>query len=186
MKCYPALIQKLNIVFMCVVPIVTTILRFNEHIRNTVRSKLTKSTEHSPSWEANSHSGSQEIPRLPLKKKVHYRIHKSSPLVPILRQMNPVHNTPPYFRKIHSDVILPSMHRSSEWSLCFRFPNQDIVCISHLAHPFYTPRPLHFPWFDHRNNIFRSVQVTKLLIMQSSPASHHFLPLRSCSQTPST
>jgi hypothetical protein len=32
---------------------------------------------------------------------------------------------------------------------------------------------------DHTNNILWSVQVMELLIMQSSPASHHFLPLRS-------
>jgi hypothetical protein len=35
------------------------------------------------------------------------------------------------------------------------------------------------PWFYQPNSIWRSVQVMKLLIMQSSPASCHFLPLRS-------
>jgi hypothetical protein len=35
------------------------------------------------------------------------------------------------------------------------------------------------PWFDHTNNILWSVEVTKLLIMQSSPASCHLLPPRS-------
>jgi hypothetical protein len=36
-----------------------------------------------------------------------------------------------------------------------------------------------FPVFDHPSNIWWSLQVTKLLITQSSPASRHFLPLRS-------
>jgi hypothetical protein len=35
--------------------------------------------------------------------------------------------------------------------------------------------PSYPPWFDHPNNIFWRVQVTQLLIIQSSPASHHFL-----------
>jgi hypothetical protein len=57
----------------------------------------------------------------------------------------------------------------------FRFSNQNIVCISHRHHPCYMPRPSN-PRFDHPSNIWWSVQVTKLLIMQSSTASRHFLP----------
>jgi hypothetical protein len=41
------------------------------------------------------------------------------------------------------------------------------------------PFPSHPAWFDYPNNIWWSVQDMKLLIMQSSPASCHFLPLRS-------
>jgi hypothetical protein len=46
-------------------------------------------------------------------------------------------------------------------------------------HACYMPFPSHPPWFCYPNNISWGIQVTKLLIMQSSPASCHFFPLRS-------
>jgi hypothetical protein len=63
------------------------------------------------------------------------------------------------------------MPRSSKWSLPFRFPNQNIVRISHLSHACYTPRPSHPPWFHRPNNILRSVQVLKLSLVQPPATS---------------
>jgi hypothetical protein len=48
-----------------------------------------------------------------------------SPLVPTLNQMHPVRNFPSNFLKIHSNIILPSMTRFSEWSLPFNFSDQN-------------------------------------------------------------
>jgi hypothetical protein len=45
--------------------------------------------------------------------KVQYRIHKSSPPVPVLRQSNTVHITPSHISKSHPNSIHPSRSWSS-------------------------------------------------------------------------
>jgi hypothetical protein len=49
---------------------------------------INKHSNEKTSWEYDSHSASQEIAQM--KCKVLYSAHKSSPLVHILRQINPV------------------------------------------------------------------------------------------------
>jgi hypothetical protein len=48
--------------------------------------------DQSTSSETNSSSTSQESPCLLYNLRVHCRVHNSPPLIPILSQINPVHN----------------------------------------------------------------------------------------------
>ena len=70
--------------------------------------------EHSPSWEANRFSASQEIPRILWNPKVHYRIHKFLPPVPILSQLESVHAPTSHFLR---SILILSSH------LCLGLPS---------------------------------------------------------------
>ena len=78
---------------------------------------ITYSMEQSPSWEANRFAASQEIPLILWNPKVHYRIHKCPPSVPILSQLNLVHTATSHFLEIPLNIILPSTSGSPHRSL---------------------------------------------------------------------
>ena len=115
--------------------------RSSFHFTSHTITVLTYSKEQSPSWEANRFAASQEIPCILWNPKVHYRIQKCPPPVPVLNHLDPVHTPTSHFLKIHFSIILPSAPGSSRWSLSFRFPHQNPVYTSTLPHTCYVPRP---------------------------------------------
>ena len=87
-----------------------------------------------PSWEANWFEASQEIPRISLNPKVHYRTHKRPPPISILVQPNSVHMPTSNLLEIRPNIIHPSTPKSPHWSLSLRFPHQDPIHSTLLTH----------------------------------------------------
>ena len=83
-----------------------------------------------------------------MEPKVHYRIYKCPPPVPILSQIDPVHATF-HFWKIHFIIIHPSTPSFSKWSLSIGSPHQNLPT-SHWCH---MPSPSHSFWLDKTNPV---------------------------------
>jgi len=120
----------------------------------------------------------KKFPAFSWNSKVHYRIHKCPPPVPILSQLDPVHTSTSHFLKIQLNIFLPSMPGSPKWSLSLRFPHQKPICASLLSHKRYMPRPSHSSRFYYRNNIGWGVQIIKLLITRFPLFTCYLVPFK--------
>jgi hypothetical protein len=129
--------------------------------------------ELSPSWEDANCAATQELPSILCNPKVQYRIHKSPPLVPILSQISPPHHI-----SLRSNLILSS-HLQAFLLVSFlpAFAPKSYIQSS-SPHACYVNCPSHPPWLDYSNYTWRRVKVMKLLIMQFSQTSRHFISLR--------
>jgi hypothetical protein len=143
------------------------------------QGKLPNSVNLSPSSETSSCSASQEFPSILWHTQFHYRVHKNSRLLPILSQFNQIHTTSSQFSNMHFSIILPSMSRSCWLSLTFWLFHRNSIRIPLRPHSCYMVCQSHPPSLDNSNYTWRRVQVMNLRIMRFSPASRHFIPLRS-------
>jgi hypothetical protein len=82
------------------------------------------------SWEVANCAATQELPSIIWNPNVHYRVHKSPPLVPI----NPVHTISFYLSKIHPNIVHPPTYRSSSGLFPSGFPTNILYAFlfSHI------------------------------------------------------
>jgi hypothetical protein len=127
--------------------------------------------KQSPSWEASSCSASEEIHRL--------QVHKGPPMNLSWTRWLQLTTWPT------ANIILPRIPTSRLFPAGFLSNNYAF-----LISPMPTACPPHHPWFVYRNNSLWRTQIMKL-VMQLSPSSCIFLPVRSkisssapCSRTP--
>ena len=114
--------------------------------------------DQNPSREANRFSASRETPRILWNPRVHYRVYKSPPPLPILNQINSVHAPTSHFLQIQLN-ILPSTSGSSKWFLSVRFLHQNLACTSPLLHTSYMACRSHSSWFDRPYNFYEYISL---------------------------
>ena len=118
--------------------------------------------------EANSSSASQEILGILLNSKVHYHVHASTPLIPTLSQMIPVHNLPSYFFTIQFNITLISTSKCSSWfrSLGLSNRNPYEFFFFFMQATFRLSRP---PWFHHprANNLAPQYEISSRFLIFS-------------------
>ena len=122
--------------------------------------------EQSPSWEAIGFSACQEIPCILWNPNVHHRIQKSPPHVCILSQINSIH--PPHPTSWRAILLLSSHPLLGLRVISVPQTSPAKPCIHLCSLPYVLharPTVFHSLRFGNPNNIWRRVQVIKLLIM---------------------
>jgi hypothetical protein len=85
--------------------------------------------------------------------------------IQVLSYINPVYAVLSYFFKIHFNIGFPFTTIPSKKFLSFRYFKQLLACISLLPHTGHKHSPAQVSWFCRTNNIWKGLQITKLIIM---------------------
>jgi hypothetical protein len=136
--------------------------------------------ELSPSWETANCAATQKLTNILWNPKDQCCVYKSPRPVRNLSQINSVHTTQSYLSNIHLNVIHPTY--ILVFLVVFSFLAYQPTAYMHSFSPSIRatcPSPSHPPWLHHSSYAWRKVQVMKLLIMQPSPTSWHFICPRS-------
>jgi hypothetical protein len=126
------------------------------------KNKVINVMQLSASWEVNSCAATEELPNILWSPKVHYSVHKSPPLIPILSQINPIYTTISHLSSFlilsaHLCLGLPSgLFHSS-------FPTNILPAFLIFLHSYYIPCPSHPPWLDHSTYLWQRIQIQILL-----------------------
>ena len=99
-------------------------------------SLLTYSMEHSPSWEGNRFSASQEFPRILWNPEVHYSFGKKTSLLHLCGT-RPIQSTASLIFKTYFNIIIPFMPGSSKCTVSTIFPNENPVRASGLSRTYH-------------------------------------------------
>jgi hypothetical protein len=121
-------------------------------------SIFSNSREQSPSWEANSHSSSHDIPRLIRNPKVHYRVYKSTSMISVLSQMNPIQTFSPCFPEIRPHNAV------SNGQYCSNVYGNRSHYRVHKKYLFTTIYQLNlFMWYCNRKHVTKRSQLRVML-----------------------
>ena len=117
-----------------------TALETTVHILSSCHShgilELTNCLYSAPSFLTSWQVISQETTCISWIPKIHYRIHKSPPPVPVLSHINPVYTSPSCFLKIHFGILELEWENESIFSIPWTFLVKFLILFCGLKRTF--------------------------------------------------